>query len=70
MALTLADRITLARLVLAPAVACSYLLLPIEHGWCFWVAGWLCAIAEYSDLVDGRIARARGEVSDFGKLAA
>ncbi len=69
MALTLADKITLARLVLAPAVACSYLLLPIEHGWCFWAAGWLCAIAEYSDLVDGRIARARGEVSDFGKLA-
>jgi phosphatidylglycerophosphate synthase len=69
MALTLADKITLARLVLAPAVACSYLLLPIEHGLCFWVAGWLCAIAEYSDLVDGRIARARGEVSDFGKLA-
>ena len=35
----------------------------------FWVAGWICALAEYTDLLDGRIARARGEVSDFGKLA-
>jgi CDP-diacylglycerol--glycerol-3-phosphate 3-phosphatidyltransferase len=69
MALTLADRITLARLLIAPAIVVSYLYLPIEHHWCFWVAGWLCAVAEYTDLLDGRIARQRGEVSDFGKLA-
>ncbi len=48
----------------------AYLLLPAEHGrWCVWVAGWICAAAEWSDLLDGRIARTRGEVSDFGKLA-
>ena len=69
MAMTLADKFTLARLAIAPAIVASYLLLPIEHHLCFWVAGWLCAIAEYTDLIDGRIARARGEVSDFGKLA-
>jgi len=69
MAMTLADRVTLARLGLAPAIVCAYLLLPVENSLCFWVAGLLCAIAEYSDLLDGRIARARGEVSDFGKLA-
>ncbi len=69
MALTLADKITLSRLVLAPLIVCSYLWLPIEHSLCFWVAGWLCAIAEYTDFADGRMARRRGEVSDFGKLA-
>lgn len=67
--MTLADRVTLARLGLMPCIVAAYLLLPVEHGWCFWVAGWLCALAEYSDLADGRIARRRGEVSDFGKLA-
>jgi len=69
MAMTLADKITLARLGLAPFIVCAYLLLPIQHMWCFWVAGLLCALAEYTDLLDGRIARARNEVSDFGKLA-
>jgi CDP-diacylglycerol--glycerol-3-phosphate 3-phosphatidyltransferase len=69
MALTLADKVTMLRLALAPAIVAAYLLLPIDHMLCFWVAGWLCAFAEYSDLADGRIARRRGEVSDFGKLA-
>jgi phosphatidylglycerophosphate synthase len=68
--MTLADKVTLSRLVLAPLAVCGYLLLPADHGRaCFWVAGWLCAAAEWSDLLDGRIARKRGEVSDFGKLA-
>ena len=69
MALTLADKITLIRLALAPVIVCAYLLLPVEWSLCFWGAGLLCAIAEYTDFIDGRVARARGEVSDFGKLA-
>ncbi len=69
MALTLADKVTLARIGLLPLIVAAYLFLPIEHGWCLWVAGALCGLAEYSDFVDGRIARQRGEVSDFGKLA-
>lgn len=69
MAITLADKVTLARLGLAPAIVCCYLLLPIEWSLCFWGAGVLAAIAEYTDLLDGRIARRRKEVSDFGKLA-
>jgi len=67
--LTLADRFTLARLALTPAIVAAYLLLPVQWSLCFWVAGWLCAFAEYTDLIDGRVARQRGEVSDFGKLA-
>ncbi len=69
MAVTLADKVTLARLALTPVIIASYLLLPIQHHWCFWVAGWLCGLAEFTDFIDGRIARARKEVSDFGKLA-
>jgi CDP-diacylglycerol---glycerol-3-phosphate 3-phosphatidyltransferase len=67
--MTLADKITLSRLLLAPLIIAAYLLLPMEHFLCFWFSGWLCALAEYSDYVDGRVARIRGEVSDFGKLA-
>lgn len=69
MSLALADRITLARLGLAPLAAASYLYLPVDGGLCFWFCGWLCAFAEISDWLDGKVARARGEVSDFGKLA-
>ena len=65
--MTLADKVTLARLGLMPFIVAAYLTLPPWLG--FWVAGWICALAEYTDLLDGRIARARGEVSDFGKLA-
>jgi CDP-diacylglycerol---glycerol-3-phosphate 3-phosphatidyltransferase len=64
-----ADRITLARLFLAPCAAAAYLLLPVDGQICFWVAGWICGAAELTDWLDGKVARARGEVSDFGKLA-
>lgn len=65
--MTLADKVTLARLGLMPVIVAAYLLLPPLYA--FWVVGWTCGLAEYTDLLDGRIARARGEVSDFGKLA-
>lgn len=67
--LSVADRITLARLVLAPIAVAFYLLLPVDGQVCFWAAGWTCGLAEISDWLDGKVARARGEVSDFGKLA-
>ena len=65
----LADRITLARLFIAPAAVAAYLLLPVEGQACFWAAGWICGLAEMTDWLDGKVARARNEVSDFGKLA-
>lgn len=65
----LADRITLARLFIAPAAVAAYLLLPVEGQACFWAAGWICGAAEMTDWLDGKVARARNEVSDFGKLA-
>jgi CDP-diacylglycerol---glycerol-3-phosphate 3-phosphatidyltransferase len=65
--MTLADQVTLARLGLMPVIVAAYLLIPAPL--CLWIVGWMCALAEYTDLLDGRIARRRGEVSDFGKLA-
>ncbi len=67
--LTVADKITLARVALAPIAVAGYLLAPSEHFLCFWICGWICAIAELTDWLDGMVARARHEVSDFGKLA-
>lgn len=64
-----ADRITLARLALAPLAVAAYLLLPMDGNACLWAAGWICGAAEFTDWLDGRVARARNEVSDFGKLA-
>lgn len=65
--MNLADKVTLARLGLMPVIVAAYLLLP--PFWALWAVGCICGLAEYTDLLDGRIARARGEVSDFGKLA-
>lgn len=65
----LADRITLARLALAPLAVAAYLLLPMQGMACLWAAGWICGLAEFTDWLDGKVARARNEVSDFGKLA-
>lgn len=66
---TLADKVTLARLVIAPLAVAAYLLLPIDGGTAFYACAILCGVAEITDWLDGRIARARNEVSDFGKLA-
>lgn len=67
--ITLADRITIARIFLGPMAMAAYLFLPMQGFLCLLVCGCICGIAEATDLYDGRVARARGEVSDFGKLA-
>lgn len=63
-----ADKITMSRLVMAPVffVLFTYPLFPARITifilWALFVA------IELSDLIDGKVARASGEVSDFGKL--
>jgi len=85
--MTLADKVTSARLVLAPVFFIVYLLprffpsifamppLPGAGGHLFIGAPWTVPVlwllflgSEITDLLDGIIARKRGEVSDFGKL--
>ncbi len=67
----LADKITATRLVLAPFFLLVYFLpiwFSLPAGWTVPVLWVILVIAELTDLLDGHIARARNEVSDFGKL--
>jgi len=66
--MTVADKVTLSRILLAPLFFIIYrlrgsALLPLTIF--LWILFW---VMEISDYVDGRIARASSEVSDFGKL--
>jgi CDP-diacylglycerol--glycerol-3-phosphate 3-phosphatidyltransferase len=64
--MTLADKVTASRLVFAPCFFAVYLL---ERAVWTVPALWaLFFIIEITDLIDGKVARSRKEVSDFGKL--
>ncbi|GHT52292.1 CDP-diacylglycerol--glycerol-3-phosphate 3-phosphatidyltransferase [Spirochaetia bacterium] len=73
--MTLADKITASRLVLAPFFFIVY-LLPVffpalfadGSRWTVPVLWALFIVSEISDMIDGKVARSRKEVSDFGKL--
>jgi CDP-diacylglycerol--glycerol-3-phosphate 3-phosphatidyltransferase len=73
--MTLADKCTSLRLVLAPIFFVVYLLPVFVPGWTSAAASWtvpvlwvLFLVSEVTDMIDGQIARRRREVSDFGKL--
>lgn len=67
--MNLATLITLSRVIIAPIFAYVFI-----HGYgsggtaWIWIAIGLTGLIELSDLLDGRVARARGEVTDFGKV--
>jgi CDP-diacylglycerol--glycerol-3-phosphate 3-phosphatidyltransferase len=67
--MTLADRLTMSRLVLAPVFFAAYrwgaFLGPVPYVAVLWG---LFLVIEVSDLLDGFAARRGGTVSDFGKL--
>ena len=85
--MTLADKVTSTRLVIAPVFFIVYLLphffpsifseIPLPDGksdlyigasWTVPVLWILFVMSEITDMLDGMIARKRGEVSDFGKF--
>ncbi|QQO10683.1 CDP-diacylglycerol--glycerol-3-phosphate 3-phosphatidyltransferase [Breznakiella homolactica] len=73
--MTIADKITFSRLVMAPLFFIVYLLQVFFPRWdaagAFWtipVLWLLFIVSEITDLVDGKVARGRNEVTDFGKL--
>jgi CDP-diacylglycerol--glycerol-3-phosphate 3-phosphatidyltransferase len=71
--MTLADRVTTVRVILAPLFFALYALprlMPHVAGWAWTVPVlWLFFIvSEISDMVDGQIARRMKAGSDFGKL--
>lgn len=66
--MTTADKVTLSRILLAPLFFIIYRLRGsalVPGIVLLWILFW---VMEISDYVDGRIARASSEVSDFGKL--
>ena len=69
--MTAADKVTSIRLVLAPIFFVVYLLpnwFSLPAAWTVPVLWTLFIAAEITDLIDGKLARSRNEVSDFGKL--
>ena len=73
--MNLADKVTSSRLVLAPVFFIIYLLpnffpsvFAADPSWTVPVLWVLFIVSEISDLLDGIIARKRGEMTDFGKL--
>jgi len=85
--MTLANKITSTRLILAPVFFVIYLLPKFfpailsenppsgEANLLFMSASWtvpvlwiLFIVSELTDMLDGIVARKRGEISDFGKL--
>ncbi len=69
--MTAADKVTSIRLVLAPLFFIVYFIpqwFNIEAAWTVPVLLALFVASEITDLIDGKVARARNEVSEFGKL--
>jgi CDP-diacylglycerol--glycerol-3-phosphate 3-phosphatidyltransferase len=69
--MTAADRVTSIRLILAPIFFIFYFIpewFSIGAGWTIPVLLVLFIASELTDLIDGKVARARNEVSEFGKL--
>jgi CDP-diacylglycerol--glycerol-3-phosphate 3-phosphatidyltransferase len=65
----LANALTLLRLLLVPVfLVVMFAEDGHSEGW-RWLAWTVFAIAAFTDTMDGRIARRRGLVTDFGKIA-
>ncbi|HEX7509671.1 MAG TPA: CDP-alcohol phosphatidyltransferase family protein [Chitinivibrionales bacterium] len=68
--MNLAIVLTLSRIVIAPFFALAFIKSFSAQSplvW-LWVSVGLVVLIELSDLFDGRVARARNQVTDFGKL--
>ena len=64
--MNLPNKLTMLRVLFIPFVMIFILVDGIPHGWLF---GGICfGLASITDMLDGRIARSRNLVTDFGKL--
>lgn len=64
--MNLPNKLTLMRIIMVPFYIC-FLLLPVPHH--YLIAFIIFAAAAYTDHLDGKIARKRGLITDFGKFA-
>jgi CDP-diacylglycerol--glycerol-3-phosphate 3-phosphatidyltransferase len=65
--MSLANKITLSRIIIAPVFFIIF-LLPGKETWTVPVLWFIFVVSELSDMLDGIAARKQNEVSDFGKL--
>ena len=63
--MNLPNKLTMLRILLVPVFV---VFLSIDKTWCQWVALVIFIAASLTDLLDGRIARARNLITDFGKF--
>ncbi|WP_461004405.1 CDP-diacylglycerol--glycerol-3-phosphate 3-phosphatidyltransferase [Trueperella pyogenes] len=64
--INVANALTVLRLVLVPVFVWAFLDPTPERRWLSWV---IFALAAFTDQLDGHLARSRGLVTNFGKLA-
>ena len=64
-AMNLPNKLTLARVIMAPIFV---LLLSFDWWWCYWLGYVVFTVATITDYYDGKIARERNLVTNFGKL--
>jgi len=67
--LNIANGLTVVRLLLVPVFAVALFHDGGHHDGWRWVAWGIFAVASGTDLVDGELARRRGLVTSFGKIA-
>ena len=65
--MNIANKLTLLRILLIP-VYVLFLLVPITR-YHFWIACAVFVISSITDTLDGKLARKKGIVTDFGKFA-
>lgn len=61
------NKLTILRILLVPFFVAALLLAVIPHH--FLIAGLIFGVASLTDLLDGKLARKRGQITDFGKFA-
>ncbi|MDG5815529.1 CDP-alcohol phosphatidyltransferase family protein [Chitinispirillales bacterium ANBcel5] len=67
--MNIATLFTTSRVVFAPLFAYFFITgFPTDQTAWIWICFALAVLIELSDLLDGTIARSRGEVTDFGKV--
>jgi CDP-diacylglycerol--glycerol-3-phosphate 3-phosphatidyltransferase len=64
--MNLPNKLTVARVVMIPVFAALFLLDSIPYNYAFALV--VFAVAAYTDHLDGKIARERGLITNFGKM--
>ena len=68
--MNLPNKLTMLRLCMVPVMV-IFLLLPdsvVPHLWCYGVGLVMFILTSLTDMLDGKIARARGLITNFGKF--